>query len=443
MNEHPSLIDRQAFSEALAFVRKTMGLTNLDAWVRATEKNAFTAIGQNKFEMDHLVQVSLRIWTQRGIGIATTTDLSRQGLLAGAEAARELGMITDPGSYEFEPASVLDPVDDISGVDALSSPSYMRDALLTACATAKDRHSEISLPHSETSQSIVQRLYVAGNGQQHYSATTIGRAYFQARTESKTHIPRTAFRQRMVRNYENINHEVLATEAAEQAIFRGRYRKIETGNYPVVFSPHAFLSLLGGFSQMLSGQAVAERQSIISADHLGTQVASTLLTLTDTPLDERNPAPVFFSGEGVRTGPTEIIVKGELRTFLHSRLSSKLLGGKNTGHGSFAAKPANTPYFLSVAPGAGGSFNGATHIYIDRVQALHAGISARQGSFSLPIEGRFVNNGEHTSIEAAVVAGDIRDLLKEIVWIGDEVTAEDNGLCPEIGVSSLKVTGGI
>ena len=53
-------------------------------------------------------------------------------------------------------------------------------------------------------------------------------------------------------------------------------------------------------------------------------------------------------------------------------------------------------------------------VMVESLGALHSGVKASQGSFSLPFDGWLVNEGEKISVEAATIAGDIRDLLNNI-----------------------------
>jgi PmbA protein len=80
-------------------------------------------------------------------------------------------------------------------------------------------------------------------------------------------------------------------------------------------------------------------------------------------------------------------------------------------------------------------------VLIDDLQALHAGVNALQGSFSLPFDGWLVNQGQRVSIESATVAGDFREVLKAILYIEPEVEITPGGLCPRIWVDELSITG--
>ena len=80
-------------------------------------------------------------------------------------------------------------------------------------------------------------------------------------------------------------------------------------------------------------------------------------------------------------------------------------------------------------------------VVIDSLSALHAGVKASQGSFSLPFDGWLIRDGLQRSIESATVAGDIRDVLKGIVGFEGEAKITPDGLCPWVWVEGLSVTG--
>ena len=105
-----------------------------------------------------------------------------------------------------------------------------------------------------------------------------------------------------------------------------------------------------------------------------------------------------------------------------------------------------SPHFYHVVPGQAASQSYSLDdaenvIWIDELQALHAGVSALQGSFSLPFDGWLVNKGDRISIESATVAGDFRDVLKSIIFVESEPEVTPGGVCPRIWVDALSITG--
>ena len=80
-------------------------------------------------------------------------------------------------------------------------------------------------------------------------------------------------------------------------------------------------------------------------------------------------------------------------------------------------------------------------VFIDKLQALHAGVNSLQGSFSLPFEGWLVNNGNFVSIDSATIAGDFLKLLNSIIHVESEPEITPKGICPKIWVDNLSITG--
>ena len=80
-------------------------------------------------------------------------------------------------------------------------------------------------------------------------------------------------------------------------------------------------------------------------------------------------------------------------------------------------------------------------VYIEELNAIHAGVRASQGSFSLPFDGWLYKDGTKISIESATVAGDIKYLLKNIVNIESSQEVTTSGISPHIWVNELSITG--
>jgi len=80
-------------------------------------------------------------------------------------------------------------------------------------------------------------------------------------------------------------------------------------------------------------------------------------------------------------------------------------------------------------------------VWIDSLSALHAGVKASQGSFSLPFDGWVGRGGEAPSIEAATVAGDIRSVRNATVGFEGDAKVTPDGLCPLVWVDGLSITG--
>ncbi len=206
------------------------------------------------------------------------------------------------------------------------------------------------------------------------------------------------------------------------------------------------MSLLGAFSNLFNAQNILDNQSLSQVNDLGKQIASPLLSVYDDALHPANVGAETFDGEGTPTRQIKLIEKGILTSFLHSAGTAKRLNAQPTGNASIGAKVTVSPNFYHVfaANTTEEEFSLQTAenvILIDDLQALHAGVKALQGSFSLPFDGWLVNKGEKISIDSATVAGDFLELLKSIVYIEKEPELTPGGVCPRIWVGELSITG--
>jgi PmbA protein len=153
------------------------------------------------------------------------------------------------------------------------------------------------------------------------------------------------------------------------------------------------------------------------------------------------------------------VENGVLQNFLHSEATARAFSVNPTGHAGMGAKVSVSPSWFEVASGDGtsgaasGGQQGLDHrhggssgdrsglVVIDSLSALHAGVKASQGSFSLPFDGWLVKGGERRSIEAATVAGDIRQVLQAIIGFEGDAKITPDGLCPHVWVEGLSITG--
>jgi PmbA protein len=171
--------------------------------------------------------------------------------------------------------------------------------------------------------------------------------------------------------------------------------------------------------------------------------------LHDDGLHHGHISAAAFDGEGTPTRRLSLIERGTLRNFLHSEATARAFGVEPTGHAGLGAKVSVGPDWFVVGSdpqvSSGSTLNHRTEsgpfVLIEDLSALHAGVKATQGSFSLPFDGWLVNDGERISVEAATVAGDIRSVLNGIAHLEAEVEVTHRGVCPHVWVDGLSITG--
>ncbi|AFZ52343.1 TldD/PmbA family protein [Cyanobacterium aponinum] len=393
--------------------------------------------------------VIVRVWNEKEqIGVTSTTDVDEVGIELALKTALEASYfgVTDYVP-DFSPSATASLPEVHRELGSQTPASDLIEKLITLETDLLNAHDAIaSVPYNGLGEQAIERFYLNSDGALREENRTFTSLYLYAKTEQENKKPRSGGAYKVANSLEKLDIEGCFQETVEKTLSHLDYQPIKSGKYRVVFSPEAFLSLLGAFSNLYNAQNILDKQSLSTPESLGKQIASPLISINDNPLHEGNVSGETFDGEGTPTRNLSIIDKGVLVNFLHSSVTAKRMNAQPTGHASIGAKVSISPNYYHVfrgqSPTTEYSLAEAENvILIDDVQALHAGVNALQGSFSLPFDGWLVNKGEKVSIEAATVAGDFLDLLKSIIFVESEAEVTPSGVCPRIWVDSLSITG--
>ncbi len=393
--------------------------------------------------------VTVRVWNEKNtMGVTSTTDVDPKGIELALKTAYEASFFGAKENVpDFSPEATVPITARTNETAAQAQVSELIDNLIQAEKELLKAHPAITgVPYNGLAQRDIDRFYLNSDGATRNEARSYASIYLYSKTEEEGKKPRSAGAFRISRSLPQLDIEACLKEAAQKTISHLNYEKVKTGKYRVVFSPEAFLSLLGAFSSLFNAQSILDKQSLSTPESLGTQIASPLLSVSDDALHPENVAAETFDGEGTPTRRVPIIDSGILTSFLHSAGTAKRMDAQPTGHANIGAKVTVGSHFYHVFPGSSAaqeySLDSAENIiFIDDLQALHAGVKALQGSFSLPFDGWIVNNGKLTSIESATVAGDFLELLQSIIFVEKEVELTPAGVCPRIWVDNLSITG--
>jgi PmbA protein len=399
----------------------------------------------------NLSGVTVRVWNDDNtVGVTSTTDVDAKGLELALKTAYEasfFGVKENVPDFSPEATAPLN-IDNTSTDKVEQAPvSELIQSLISAEKDLMGKHPAIKgVPYNNLSQRDIDRFYLNSNGALRTESHSLASVYLYSKTEEEGKKPRSAGAFRISHGVKDLDIDGCIQETADKTISHLNYEKVQSGKYTVVFSPEAFLSLLGAFSNLYNAQSILDKQSLSTPDDIGKEIASPLLSLYDDALHPANVGAESFDGEGTPTRKVSLIENGVLKGFLHSAGTAKRLNAQPTGNASIGAKVSVSPNFYHVYAGAPAeqeySLETAENvILIDDLQALHAGVKALQGSFSLPFDGWMVNKGVKTSIESATVAGDFLSVLKSIIYIEKEPELTPSGVCPRVWVEGLSITG--
>ena len=451
----PATLNPEALSDRLQQLARSSGIQR---WDLGASCSTDTSVQVDRGEAKQMTgaqrsAITVRVWNGDGlVGITSTSDLSDGGMaraLAGARDASAFGNAEETPA--FSPLAT-------APLANLEQPLHEPQPILTLLDTLKQaerdllaRHAAIgTVPYNGLAQRSSERLYLNSDGACRHQVLTTASIYLYARAEETGRKPRSAGAVRLGYGTADLDIAGCIEEAAERTIAHLDYAPIETGHYTCVFSPEAFLDLIGAFSSLFNARAVLDGVSLSQRDSLGSSLAVPFLSIRDNGLHPGNVGASAFDGEGTPTAPLDLVEGGVLRHFLHSEATARAFGVAPTGHAGLGAKVSvGADWFeIGATPGSNGGQQGLNRfnhagpvVVIDSLSALHAGVKASQGSFSLPFDGWLVQNGVSRSIEAATVAGDIRAVLQAIVGFEGDAKITPDGLCPYVWVEGLSVTG--
>ena len=397
--------------------------------------------------------LTLRVWNKDNlVGISTTSDLSEKGL---QKALHQASLASNYGNRNeetnFSPLA-KDPIKNLKPIR--KSPSGIKK-LLEVLRSAEDKllkkHSSIqSIPYNGLSESFFKRVYANSEGASRCYEKSQAALYLYARAVEKDKKPRSSGAVKIGYGLNDIDIDSCIEEAANKTIAHLNYSTIETGKYKVCLSPESFLTLINAFSSMFNARSIIDGVSISNKDSIGKVIASPSLNVYDDGLHKDNISSAPFDGEGTPTKKLCLINNGRLENFIHSEATARIFNTKPTGHAGLGSKVSVSPDWLVVQRSKIIDLQDlklnhkqylGKFIYIEELNAIHAGVKASQGSFSLPFDGWVYEKGKRISIESATVAGDFKTLLKNIVNIEDKQHITTSGISPHIWIKELSITG--
>ena len=397
--------------------------------------------------------MTIRVWNSKNlVGITTTSDLSQDGLL---RALKQANIASNYGNKneqtDFSPLS-KDPIDNYNSQKNI--PSGIRK-LLEILRSAEDKllksnKSIKSIPYNGLSESFFKRIYANSEGALRSYENSQAALYLYARAEETNRKPRSSGSVKIGYVVDDLDVEGCIKEASEKTLSHLNYSTIKTGKYKICFSPEAFLTLINAFSSMFNARSIIDGVSISSKESIGQEIFSPCLNIYDDGLHEENISSAPFDGEGTPTKKLCIVHEGILKNIMHSESTAKIFKTKPTGHAGLGSKVSVSPDWLVIEKSTKTvSLNNdlfhktykGEFIYIEELNAIHAGVKASQGSFSLPFDGWRYCNGKKISIDSATVAGDFKKLVKDIINIEDKQIITTSGISPHIWINELSITG--
>ena len=228
----------------------------------------------------------------------------------------------------------------------------------------------------------------------------------------------------------------LGRYAGERALARLGARKIATTQAPVLFEAPVAIGLIGHFISAVSGGNLYRKTSFL-VDSLGKEVFSRLVTLDERPLEHKGMASSPFDEEGVATRERSIVRDGVVEGYFLGSYAARKLGMKSTGsaggHHNLIVK-SEGPDFAGMLKKMGRG--------LLVTELLGQGVNLVTGDYSRGAAGYWVENGVIAyPVEEITIAGNLKEMFKQIVAIGSDVVLRSGRSSGSILLERMTIAG--
>jgi PmbA protein len=436
---------KQFAKDTLRFA-KELGAT--DAFVELNEGEGLS-VSVRKGKVDTIEQnkdkgLNINVYIGQRQGNASTSDFSEPALRAAVRAAYDIASYTaedDCAGLPDESMLEMNPQDlslyypwEITVDDAVKLAKEAEAAAFAVDARIKNsegagvsvQHGQFifansrgfigGYPHSRHTVSVSP---IAGKGKE------MQRDYWYSSVRNAKDLAKPA---------------AIGQYAAERALSRLYARKIVTQECPVLFEAPLAAGLLGSFTQAVSGGALY-RKSTFLMNSLGTQVFPKHIQIVDDPTIVGGIGSSPFDNEGVKTSRRQIVKNGVVEGYFLSSYSARKLGMVSTGnaggsHNLFltSSLTQNTDTLAALFKKMGRG------LFV--TDLMGQGVNYVTGDYSRGASGFWIENGEIAyPVEEITIAGNMRDMFRQIVAIGADTLSRGNKTVGSILIEKMMIAG--
>lgn len=232
------------------------------------------------------------------------------------------------------------------------------------------------------------------------------------------------------------NPSMLAKEAAERTVKRLGARQLPTMKAPVIFHAEEARGFIGHFASAIQGGALYRKASFL-LDQLGEQIFPDFINIQEFPHLAKALGSAPFDDDGVATRNNLFIEKGVLHQYALGTYSARKLKMKSTGnaggyHNLTVSTSDNDLNALIKNMGKG----------LLVTELMGQGVNLITGDYSRGASGFWVEHGEiQYPVHEITIAGNLRDLYRRIVAIGNDVDHRGNVLTGSIWIDEMMIAG--
>lgn len=235
---------------------------------------------------------------------------------------------------------------------------------------------------------------------------------------------------------ELISGEEVGRIAGARAVRRLNARSLPTMRCPVIFEAPEATALIGALVRAISGGNLYRKTTFLP-DAMGETIFPPYVSIEENPALAGALASAPFDDEGVATQTRFIVKNGVVQNYFLSCYSARKLGMASTGNSGGA-------HNLSVAHG-----DDDLPTLLRRMgrgllvtEQLGQGVNPVTGDFSRGAAGYWIENGEIAyPVEGITIAGNLRDIYRNVVAIGSDIDRRSAYRTGSIWVDGMTVAG--
>lgn len=249
------------------------------------------------------------------------------------------------------------------------------------------------------------------------------------------------------RFYDGLDVGLVGRRAAENAIQLIGGRRIKTVKTSVILENSVASDFLSVLASSFLADSVQKGKSML-AGKIGESIGSAILNVFDDGLYAGGLATAPVDGEGVPRQRTPLVQNGILNGYLYDTYTAMKGKVKSTGNAvrpGIKAPPSPGLTNLYIERGGlskEGLFNKlGSGLLVTEVMGMHTANSVT-GDFSIGAAGIWIENGKRVyPVKGVAIAGNIIDILKCVIAIGDDLRFFGKVGAPSLLVSDITVSG--
>jgi len=243
--------------------------------------------------------------------------------------------------------------------------------------------------------------------------------------------------------------EEIGVIAAQRTLKRLGARQVKTQKAPVVFAPEIARGIVGNIFDAANGDAIYRHATFFDG-MLGERVAGENITVVDDGTMVFDGIGGFgtspFDGEGLPTRRTVLVENGILKNYVMNTYTARKLGMKSTGSASrgLAGNPGIGAhnFYLEAGTMSPEEIIGDVKDGLYVTEVMGFGVNLVTGDYSQGASGMWIENGEIAyPVEEITIAGNLKDMYRNIVSIGNDLVFRGASAAPTIRVEGMTIAG--